>query len=312
MSGLEISLVDIIQRSARLAPATKSVYLAAAKRFDAFAYATGGARTPTTVEAFRDDLLSRVSPQTARKVLAALKYVGRRVADLELGADFARAIEMPKGGPGERRESLILDEARGVIRVCRADLTLRGLRDTAMIETSMIATAARRTELSALDRQDFDPRQRTLRLQRKGGWIQICALDPGTCAAIEVWLEARGGHDEDPMFVRLSVSTQDRLAIGGRLSGAAICTVVAARARQAGIDRRVTTHVLRHSHFGLGLMAGVGLERLSMAAGHRRPTDGAPTVAATYRHDLRAREEPVGLVIRNLLDAQPEHPGGGR
>lgn len=302
-------LADIVRNSTRLGTRTKAVYLDAIQRFEAMPRA---ALTIAAVEEFRDLLLREITrtgkprqPQSAHKMLAGLRYASRRFAERGLGPDFARGAEMPRRPAWVPATGLDLAEARALRVTCAGDQTLRGLRDTAMVDLAEIAVAGRCSEIAALTVGSYLHRDHVLLVPRKGGWQQRCFLDEGTCRVLDAWLAQRGGRAGDPMFVALHPSTSDRLILGDGLSSAGVRHIVAERATEAGIKRRITPHALRHAFFGLGLRAGLPLERLSEGAGHRQPSDRAPAVAARYRHDLLAREQPVGAAIRKLLEDSP-------
>lgn len=306
-----MDLLGIIDSSTRLGEATRRVYRDAVRRFELFA---GGERSGAAVQRFRDHLLTEIigrmgkprKPQTAYKMLAGLRYASRRFADLGLGADFARAAEMPARPAWMPRDGLDLDEARAVRQVCAADPSIRGLRDLGLVDVALVAAALRVAEIETLAVGAYHARDHLLDVARKGGWTQHCYLDAGTCRVLDTWIDVRRGRPGDPLFVSLHPSTTDRPLLGEGLSSAGIRHIIAGRAAEAGIARRITPHVLRHTWFGLGLRAGLSLERLSLAAGHRRPAAGAPAVAARYRHDLLAREQPVGVAIRALLEGHEE------
>jgi integrase len=298
-------LLEIVANSERLGDNTKAIYANAIRRFDAFA---GGERSQVLVEQFGKHLLKKVTPQTAHKLLSGLRYVGGRLADLRLGLDFTFGIEMPKRIAGKRRESPTSLEVQAVRRACVDDVAIQGLRDLAMVDLIAIGAASRCNEVATANKGDYNSRTRILAVHRKGGWTQECYLDPGTCRVLDRWLDVRGKvAPDDPLFVAIHPSTLDRPLLGGRLSGSGVRYIISTRAKQAAISSRLTPHHLRHAFFALGLRAGLPLERLAEAAGHRGPTDRSPAVSVTYRHDLLAREAPVGVSIRNLLEAEPSN-----
>ena len=82
-----------------------------------------------------------------------------------------------------------------------------------------------------------------LRVLGKGRRERVSvALDPATARSLSAWLEARGDAP-GPLVVRLCA----KAPTVSPLSGEAVRQMIARRARQAGIEKTVRPHGLRHS-----------------------------------------------------------------
>jgi integrase/recombinase XerC len=132
-------------------------------------------------------------------------------------------------------------------------------RDRAVLEL-LYATGLRVSELTGLDVEDVDLGERTVRVLGKGRKERIVPYGARAAAALGAWLRVRG-DGRGPLFVGRR---------GRRLGVRAVFTVVRARARQAGITRRVGPHTLRHSFATHLLDAGADLRMIQELLGHSR------------------------------------------
>jgi len=132
-------------------------------------------------------------------------------------------------------------------------------RDRAILET-FYATGIRCAELRTLDLADIDRSSRTIRVLGKGGKERAVPIGDQALAAIDVYLAIRGNR-KGPLFVNRR---------GGRLTVRSIHRIVRARARGAGISRRVSPHTLRHTFATHLLDAGADLRFIQELLGHAR------------------------------------------
>ncbi|MGH7388857.1 MAG: tyrosine-type recombinase/integrase [Candidatus Rokuibacteriota bacterium] len=132
-------------------------------------------------------------------------------------------------------------------------------RDRAVLEL-LYATGLRVSELTGLDLDDVDGGERTARVLGKGRKERIVPYGARAAAALSVWLATRGGAP-GPLFLGRR---------GRRLGVRAVFGLVRARARAAGIARRVGPHTLRHSFATHLLDAGADLRMIQELLGHSR------------------------------------------
>lgn len=109
----------------------------------------------------------------------------------------------------------------------------------------------------------------TLAITRKGGRHATIPLAPRTARALRLYIDQRS---TGPIFLG---------AEGGRMDRHAADRTVKRLARQAGINKRISPHSLRHSFITAALDAGVPLRDVQDAASHADPR-------TTMRYD-RAR-----------------------
>jgi len=187
-------------------------------------------------------------------VRSCLKYLARRGV-VELNA--ARQIRSPKL-PRRLPSFLPKDESKNLLDA-EMERSHAGLRDRALLEL-LYAAGLRVAECCGLDLDDLDRRQGSVRVLGKGGKERVVPVGDVALQALETWLTVRG-EGSGPLF------TNPR---GGRLSTRGAHRIVKARARAAGIDRRVSPHTLRHTFATHMLGEGADLRLIQELLGHSR------------------------------------------
>jgi integrase/recombinase XerD len=140
-----------------------------------------------------------------------------------------------------------------------------GLRDRAILET-LYSTGLRRAELCALDLFDLDPEGRTVRV-RDGKGVRDRIVPIGACAlaALRRYLqEVRPRLVATPKQPALFVAT----ATHRRLNVKTVNLIVRKRAEAAGLGKRVTPHVLRHTCATHLLQGGADVRHVQLILGH--------------------------------------------
>lgn len=177
--------------------------------------------------------------------------------------DLAADLELPASRP--RLPRTILSE-REVIQLLEApDLTTpEGIRDRTLLEL-LYGTALRNTELRHLRVDQVDREQGQLRLDHgKGGKPRILPLGEEALAWLEEYLDR-----VRPLWVK---SADQPLVFPGfgreDLTRRWLAHQVRRLARQAGLEKTVTPHVLRHSCATHMLRRGANLRHLQQLLGH--------------------------------------------
>ena len=146
--------------------------------------------------------------------------------------------------------------------------TLKGKRDYALLRL-LWGNALRRTEIVQCSLRDFDPLARSLSILGKGKGTQteVVDLGTGTVEAIASWLEARGFVPADaPLFCAV-----DNANIGHRLTGDALYKIVRGYCTDAGIQRIISPHRIRHSAITAALDATDGnVRKVQKLSRHRQ------------------------------------------
>jgi site-specific recombinase XerD len=139
----------------------------------------------------------------------------------------------------------------------------RALRDHAMLQL-FFSTGLRLSELSSLNR-DLDLSRDEFSIRGKGEKVRVVFLSDDAKAAIREYLAKRKDMDE-AMFIELS---RNKAKDGSRrLTPRSIERIVREIAMKAGISKKVTPHVLRHSFATDLLSNGADIRSVQMMLGH--------------------------------------------
>lgn len=161
-----------------------------------------------------------------------------------------------------------------------SSLEYRYIRNLALIDL-LFATGMRVGEVSALDVDDFLSNELVFRVKGKGGRGRLAyVVDEQTILIQKQHLELR---------LRL-VSKSCALfvnAVGGRLSTQGIANIIAQFRRDAGIERHVTPHMLRHTVATLLLRNGMDIRVVQEFLGHA-------SIATTQRYTHVVKEHLIG------------------
>lgn len=188
-----------------------------------------------------------------------------------------------------------------------------GVRDRALLE-ALYSTGLRVNECAFLRLGDVDFRMGEVRVRGgKGQKERIVLLGRPAIAALNAYMsEARGllmAQRQDKL-----AATTDALWINSRgtqLSSHAIYVLVCGYARQAGIDKNVTPHTLRHSFATHLLEGGADLRVVQELLGHTSlsSTQIYTRVSSTHLKKVYSASHPrAALEAANaLLNTSPEN-----
>ncbi|MFA5841502.1 MAG: site-specific tyrosine recombinase/integron integrase [Candidatus Paceibacterota bacterium] len=141
---------------------------------------------------------------------------------------------------------------------------LKSLRDKALLEL-LFSTGLRVSELCSLPRE-LDLRKDEFSVRGKGEKVRVVFLSDSAKTAVKKYLDKRADMD-DALFVnlgKLNMSGKD----SSRLTPRSVERIVAHYAIKAGISRKVTPHVIRHS-FATDLLGnGADIRSVQMMLGH--------------------------------------------
>ena len=185
-----------------------------------------------------------------------LAKVGARHLDLMSDAELTRLLKAPDGSG------------------------LKDLRDRALLEL-FFSTGLRLSELCSLNR-DLDMSKDEFSIRGKGEKVRVVFLSDMSKSAIKAYLTKRVDMDE-PLFMQVSRNKTG----GGRLTPRSIERIVKQYATKAGISRKVTPHILRHSFATDLLSNGADIRSVQMMLGH---ANIATTQVYTHVTDKQLKE----------------------
>lgn len=145
--------------------------------------------------------------------------------------------------------------------------TISGLRDKAILEL-FFSTGLRVSELCSLDR-DVDLHTGEISIRGKGGKIRVVFVSGAAHDAVKKYLGGRVDIDE-AMFIDHSPRAHSRMVKeeSVRLTPRSVERVVNKYATIAGIAKKCTPHVIRHSFATDLLYNGADLRTVQMMLGH--------------------------------------------
>jgi integrase/recombinase XerD len=175
------------------------------------------------------------------------------------------APRVPQGVP----KALSVAEVEGLLEgVVGPDPA--ALRDRAILEV-LYASGMRISELVGLDLDAVDLDAGFLRVLGKGSKERLVPVGSTARGALEAYLGAGRATLAPPRFARRGDAEAVFLnARGGRLTRQGCWKIVRHHARRAGLDDRLTPHVLRHSCATHMLDGGADLRVVQELLGHAR------------------------------------------
>jgi integrase/recombinase XerD len=221
------------------------------------------AATPDDVVAYLGALRGRgLSAGSLARRLSSLRGLYRHlVRDAGLSRDPTELIERPRLS---RPLPKTLSREAATTLVEGPDVaTVRGLRDRTLLEV-LYATGMRASECLGLRLEDVNLNAGYVVCTGKGRKQRLVPLGAEAIVWIRAYLQrARpqhtGRHDGGRLFVNPR---------GRALSRQSLWTIVRAAAARAGVTRRVSPHVLRHSFASHLLEGGADLRAVQAMLGH--------------------------------------------
>jgi integrase/recombinase XerD len=244
-----------------------------------------------TLEAYSADLC---------RVLALLEADGQDLARADAAAITAVLVRLSRDGLGARSQARLLSSLRGLFRYLKEEgltavnptqlvlsprltrrlpslltrdevlrlleapdvKTARGTRDAAMLQV-MYAAGLRVSELVGLEIGDLELRAGYLTVLGKGSKRRLVPLARPACAALDLYLaEARSAWAK-PGERRVFLTARRK-----GMTRQAFWKLIKQYAAAAGIRKRMTPHMLRHSFATHLLQGGADLRAVQTMLGH--------------------------------------------
>jgi integrase/recombinase XerD len=198
----------------------------------------------------------------ARKIAAARSFFRFLEEEGKGKENPAEALSSPRVGRALPR-TMSVAEVRILLEAAGNGHGPEGRRDHAMVEL-LYASGIRVSELVSLDLKDVDTQEGTVRCFGKGSKERIIPLGSEALKWVAVYLKtARGplskGKESPSLFVNRSGKGMSRQRFWKSLKD---------YARRAGLRKRITPHLLRHSFASHLLERGADLRSVQMMLGH--------------------------------------------
>ena len=261
---------------------------------------SSGAKKPSditeeSVRSFRLGLnRQNLAKNTQNYYIIALRTFLKYLLSREMVTLAPNRLELAK--TGQRDLDLITSTELGRLLKAPAGFHVKDLRDRAIMEL-LFSTGLRVSELCALNTDDVDLTSDEFSIRGKGNKVRVVFLSETAKMAIKAYLAKRKDMAE-AMFVNISRlptsisnevkagesgTSSDRKVISrekngpvgeseSRLTPRSIQRMIKHYAIKAGISRRVTPHVIRHSFATDLLSSGADLRSVQALLGHANIT----------------------------------------
>lgn len=267
------SFAETLRSGDDLSPHSVRAYVADVRALDRF-LGPGASATdlnPDALNRFAQHLLTcGIKRSSARRRIAGVRklcswlaaegWLGTNPAD-DCKIKPARERTLPKA-LSRHDTSLLLNhlETQSMRSHRRADGWRSPATTTYLAAALMVATGMRGGELVSLTIGSVDPALGSIRVLGKGRRERVVYLPPGRVqACLDSYLAERGARICEPLLV-------DRA--GRSLTTAALRDRISRAARNAGIERTVSPHMLRHTCATHLLDAGVDIRLVQRLLGH--------------------------------------------
>jgi site-specific recombinase XerD len=134
-------------------------------------------------------------------------------------------------------------------------------RDLMLIEL-LLKTGLRRAEITGLNVADVDMSKQKIKVKRKGNYEAEIMIHPKLKEGLTEYLKTINRKPHEPLFMSKR---------GNRLSSSSIWYLVKSYAKEAGLNKKVTVHSLRHTFATSLLSEAMPLPYIQKLMGHRSP-----------------------------------------
>jgi integrase/recombinase XerD len=195
-----------------------------------------------------------------------IKQLPRSLSEKEMRVLLTQAKQNQSAAKIQRKATVI---AKGEMRTV-ALRRYRALRNLALLDL-LFATGMRVGEVSSLNVLDFSISEAVFRVTGKGGRDRLAFIVDDQSLRIQ----------QEHVEMRSHIASQSHAlflnATGGRLSTQGIANVISRFRKDAGIERHITPHMLRHTVATLLLRNGVDIRVVQEFLGHA-------SIATTQRY----------------------------
>lgn len=270
------ALHDIVANAPDLASGSKDKYRRDLDAWIAYAGQNPKHWTRKTAQAFYNQLLQRMKPQSANRLMSSVAYASKWWAHQEGSPDldFAHVAKASEQGK-EIRHALDPSSAIALLNTTRGN-TLLDVRDRCLIIVGL-ETGMRRMSLGGMlwERQTQQPYHRTeVPIKGHGSDLFSVPLSDTAMLALMRWREQLDGikaKQRGPVFRRLLVDRRSRKygysATDDGISGQTIHKIISTRALVANVGH-VHPHLFRHSFVTWRTEMGATNAQIAAVTGH--------------------------------------------
>lgn len=243
--------------------------------------AAGRPTTNNRQSATRETLKKKTQNYYLIALRAFLKYLAAR-GIRSLSPEKIELAKVP-----ERSLDLISGDELERLLAAPDGKSLKSLRDKAILEL-LFSTGLRVSELCSLSR-DLDLRKDEFSIRGKGDKVRVVFFSQDAKDAVKEYLDKRTDTD-DALFINISPSkVKDKGSIvsspaSSRLTPRSVERIVSFCAIKAGISRKVTPHIIRHSFATDLLENGADLRSVQALLGHASITTTQVYTHVTDKH----------------------------
>lgn len=221
----------------------------------------------------------------ARKVAAAKSFFGFLVAENKLKDNPTENVGSPNVGRALPRP-ISISQVRLLLEQPVKQSTPEASRDTAMLAL-LYASGMRVSELVSLNLGDVDTVGDFVRCLGKGQKERLIPIAPKAALAVDEYLkESRSrlvrSDDQKALFLNRR---------GERLTRQGFWQILKGYAKNAGLDKEITPHTLRHSFATHMLSGGADLRSVQELLGHANISTTQVYTHLTSEHIRRAYEK---------------------
>jgi integrase/recombinase XerD len=230
---------------------------------------------PSHVSGFLKFLYARkLKPRSATRAFAAVRGLHKfLILEKATTENPTATVEQPRWWK-PLPNVLSLEEVDKLLQSPKTD-NAKGLRDRALLEV-LYATGLRVSELIGLKMDGVNLELRFVRCMGKGSKERIVPMGASAADAVVAYLAARRvKKPTDYVFLNNR---------GGKLSRSGFWRILQGYGREAGIKKKLTPHVLRHSFATHLLERGADLRAVQTMLGHSNIS-----TTEIYTHVMRER-----------------------
>lgn len=209
-----------------------------------------------------------ISKKTQNYYMIALRMFLKYLARIDVKAMPTDKIELAK--VPERSLDLITPNELARLLAAPEGNDLKTLRDKAILEL-LFSTGLRVSELCSLT-SDLDLNRDEFSIRGKGGKVRVVFLSDDAKTALKKYMNARKDLSE-ALFVQVDSSIgkkkkETKIKESSPLTKRSVERIVKTYATKAGITKKVTPHVIRHSFATDLLSNGADIRSVQIMLGH--------------------------------------------